>query len=278
MILNHNQILERDIVQGKIHCGDRATTYDATVGSIISNGSKMEGDAFRLPSRGVVWVVSAEEFNLPSDITGLATLKTTWTHKGVLALNVGVIDPGWKGTLSAAILNFGKDDFLIKIGDPFFRVLFLQNEAVDLIKYPAPKIIPTKYISDTSDRSLNTTDTFLNIEKLSKEVLFELNGSTAYANKMAKAVLIITVIAVAITILSAFIPLGFSIYSDYYSMKSDVGSMKGFGERIDKLQVDSRVVDSQLLELKKKLDALQMALPTAAQPSLAVSQPKKGIK
>ena len=37
----------------------------------------------------MVWVLSKEEFALPKDVTGLATLRTTFTKQGILALNVG---------------------------------------------------------------------------------------------------------------------------------------------------------------------------------------------
>ena len=129
MVLTGDDIKELGIVSGSSAVGCRDTTYDATVGVIISEGSVFDGNTFVLPPRGIVWVVSAETFAIPEDVTGLATLKTQWTHAGVLALNVGVVDPGWNGPLSTALVNFSNSNFSITKGSPFFRLIFYPHEA-----------------------------------------------------------------------------------------------------------------------------------------------------
>ena len=55
MILTSQQIRARNIVTGALDKGYRHTTYDATVGEILSKGQPFEGDKFRLPPRGMVW-------------------------------------------------------------------------------------------------------------------------------------------------------------------------------------------------------------------------------
>jgi dUTPase len=134
MILTSNEIEALGIVQNRVPHGVRSTTYDATVGEIILGGTTLQGDSYVLPPRGMVWVVSREKFSLPTDITGLATLRTSWTHNGILALNVGVIDPGWSGQLGAAIVNFSSANFVVKRGNGFLRVLFLRHAELDPIR------------------------------------------------------------------------------------------------------------------------------------------------
>jgi hypothetical protein len=73
MILTSNEIEALGIVQSSVPHGVRSTTYDATVGEIILQGTTLEGDSYVLPPRGMVWVVSKEKFSLPTNITGLAT-------------------------------------------------------------------------------------------------------------------------------------------------------------------------------------------------------------
>jgi deoxycytidine triphosphate deaminase len=94
MILVRDEIEAKNIVHSAQVNGPRSTTYDATVGEIIIEGKSIQESSFTLLPRGIAWVISTEEFRLPSDVTGLATLKTTWTHNGVLALNLGIVDPG----------------------------------------------------------------------------------------------------------------------------------------------------------------------------------------
>jgi deoxycytidine triphosphate deaminase len=127
MILTAESITRRELVVNPNAEGVRDTTYDATVGEIVQDGKTVEGDSYVLPARGIVWVVSAEKFNLPKDVTGLATLRTTWTHNGILALNVGIVDPGWNSHLATAVVNFSNGDFVINRGQAFLRIIFFGH-------------------------------------------------------------------------------------------------------------------------------------------------------
>ena len=59
-----------------------------------------------MPPQGIVQVVSSERVKVPSTITGLATVKTSLCNEGLLALNIGIIDPGYEGAISSFLLNF----------------------------------------------------------------------------------------------------------------------------------------------------------------------------
>src|ERR1017187_3100988 len=102
----------------------RASTYDLSVGEIIPAGSVSGGSEYKLPSGGTVRVVSKEFLKLPNEITGHALLKNELCRTGVLAINIGVIDPGFEGPLSSILINFGRGDFVVKQGDPFLRISF----------------------------------------------------------------------------------------------------------------------------------------------------------
>src|SRR5205823_6558568 len=81
----------------------RASTYDLSIGEIIPSGYWSGGSEYKLPSGGTVRVVSKESLKLPNDITGHALLKNELCRKGVLAINIGVIDPGFEGPLSSIL-------------------------------------------------------------------------------------------------------------------------------------------------------------------------------
>ncbi|MDO6726061.1 hypothetical protein Q4544_03860 [Cognatishimia sp. 1_MG-2023] len=110
------------------------STYDLTIGQIFPTGSSTDSfdqsqnnGIYILEPRQSVLVLSNEEFQLPSTITGLATLRTTFTKKGLLALNVGIIDPHFNGPISTTLINFSEQKVAIKIGMPFFRVMFFLH-------------------------------------------------------------------------------------------------------------------------------------------------------
>src|SRR5712691_5628323 len=83
-----------------------------------------------LEPREMVWVLSKEEFDMPADVTGFATLRTTFTKQGILALNVGIIDPLFRGPISTALINFSDRPRAIRIGDKFFRIAFFPHSDV----------------------------------------------------------------------------------------------------------------------------------------------------
>jgi deoxycytidine triphosphate deaminase len=132
-----NDILARGLIIGGSTQNLKNSTYDLTVGEIIPIGKdavrarrKEPPTTYYLEPREMVWVLSKEEFDLPKDVTGLATLRTTFTKQGILALNVGIIDSFFRGPISTALINFSDRPRRIDVGDRFFRVAFLEHDDV----------------------------------------------------------------------------------------------------------------------------------------------------
>src|SRR5947209_3059299 len=130
-------ILDRGLVTGGGTSNLKNSTYDLTVGEIVPIGKRAMKERQRNPTlsyfldpREMVWVLSKEEFNIPATVTGLATLRTTFTKQGILALNVGIIDPFFQGPISTALINFSDQPRRIAVGDKFFRVAFFEHEDV----------------------------------------------------------------------------------------------------------------------------------------------------
>ncbi|MFM0741975.1 hypothetical protein PQQ51_32505 [Paraburkholderia xenovorans] len=235
MLLTKADIANNKIVYAPTSNGQRETTYDATVGEIIYGGTVIKDDEFTLASRGVVWVVSEEEFHLPEDVTGLATLKTTWTHDGVLALNVGVIDPGWQGPVATALVNFGKNDVLVKKGKPFFRILFHEHAVTGAAPKPYPK---QEYVEDIVRKSRSFSPEFLNMNSLADEV------STKIL-KLPRWAYLLTIIAIVISVLAIYMPISWSVGTEHYLGQA----------RIENLEKEIQDLKQRQEELKNKEDA-----------------------
>lgn len=204
MVLTEAEIVSKGIVRNAAPQGLRATTYDATVGTIYRGGEAISASQFKLPPRGIVWVVSAETFVLPDTVTGLATLRTTWTHDGVLALNVGIIDPGWDGPLAAALVNFGSKTFVIKKGEPFFRILFHEHGATG--QMPVVKD-PTTYGAAIMDKSKMFSRTFLDMDALVTEV-------SDRVLKLPQWAIALTILGLLLALLGIAAPIGYSVWTD----------------------------------------------------------------
>lgn len=110
MIQNYEQIklngIITDVAEGNYNNG----VYDIRIGKIIT----MKGDevtTYSIPPQGMVVVVSKEKIKMPANIVGYAHVRTSLSSKGIMAINIGIIDPGYSGNLSSTLLNFGKEDF-----------------------------------------------------------------------------------------------------------------------------------------------------------------------
>jgi hypothetical protein len=215
MVLTASELTSKGIVHGGVGVGERPTTYDATVGSIIRCGVEVQDLNFVLRPRQIVWVVSAETFDMGNSTTGLATLKTQWTHQGVLALNVGIVDPGWNGPLAAAVVNFSSSDFVIERGTPFFRILFHKHKAILAAELRPLTFSRDEYVRQIIGHSKSFATTFLDMDDLSRSVADKVFGLPRWG-------LILSFIAVVIGLLAISIPVGVSILMDTSGDKSKI--------------------------------------------------------
>ena len=119
----------------------RNAGYDLRIESLISKApgdEKMRSakDEVWIEPQGIVAVVSKETIKLPKNICAYASVKTSLCRDGILAINIGIIDPGWEGPISSVLLNFGKEKTPIKNGDLFLRLTFHPVN-------PCPSMKPT---------------------------------------------------------------------------------------------------------------------------------------
>ncbi len=147
------KIIDDGLISGGSVNNLKHSTYDLSVGEIIPIGKeavnarlKETPATYFLEPREMVWILSKEEFALPSNITGLATLRTTYTKNGILALNVGIIDPFFRGPISTALINFSDRPRPIAVGDKFFRVLFFEHDDVTAFHKSSENFEKTEYI------------------------------------------------------------------------------------------------------------------------------------
>ncbi|APX15333.1 hypothetical protein BWR17_05430 [Phaeobacter inhibens] len=111
----------------------------------------------------MVSVVTAQKLTLPDNVTGLATLVTSLTEKGILCLNVGVVDPGYDGPLSAMLVNFSSVEREIAVDQRLFRVLFFEHANVENLEKFTQH--PVTYSCAIDARSRHQfSETFLNVQ------------------------------------------------------------------------------------------------------------------
>jgi deoxycytidine triphosphate deaminase len=203
MLLNGDEIrlkgLVKDYIDDKEHF--RAASYDLRIGNIISVGGKELKEVILKP-QGVVEVVSAEKVHLPMGVAGFAMVKTSLCNLGILPLNIGIIDPGYNGPLSATLLNFGKRDFRLAIDQVFLRLTFFECKPSPT-HHPLADVSYEKYIEDKKQKALNFSETFLNLEATVKKVSKEVFGKSLDQLK-----LIVPVLAFLLAVFAFLVTLG----------------------------------------------------------------------
>ncbi|MCZ4298365.1 dCTP deaminase domain-containing protein [Henriciella marina] len=163
MLLSKAQIEGRGIIEGSADENFRPAGYDLTAGQIIDvNGREFKGDEYEIAPQGIVWVISREIVRLGPTTLGYATIKTGLCNQGALALNIGIVDPGWRGPLSTSFVNFGKVPIRIRKGQAFLRLTF--HSFSGNVEAPILTVEKAQYVQNVKFSALqNFGNSFLNI-------------------------------------------------------------------------------------------------------------------
>jgi deoxycytidine triphosphate deaminase len=110
----------------------QGASYDLRVGTVFREGQIVNdhhprrGEQFIIEPSEIISLLTLEELNLPSDIVAVAFPMNRWSSEGLLILNPGYVDPGFKGPLSIKAVNLRKSKIDISLGQPIFTVAFFR--------------------------------------------------------------------------------------------------------------------------------------------------------
>jgi dUTPase len=152
-----------EIVRDACDASFRSASYDLTVGTII-NPKGVVVDEYQIPPHGLVKVISTETIRMPKTRVGYVLVKTSICNQGILALNIGIVDPGYAGPLSSTLVNFGKATHRLRAGDVFSR-LTVHDIANPDTASDGPTITREKAIRDAVDQvDQHLSENFLDVE------------------------------------------------------------------------------------------------------------------
>lgn len=170
MILNHEEIKFLNLIEDLNINEFSNGSYNLTVGKIIDMNNNLH-TKFVLKPQGMVYVIFKEKVNIPSDIIGFAHVKTSLTKRGIMATNIGIIDPNYIGYISTLLINFGKTDYLVNQNESALKVTFSKlNKPKVNIAINNNNKSDTNYIIETQKNILNLDDKFLNLNSVEKVV------------------------------------------------------------------------------------------------------------
>lgn len=244
MLLNSLEIQSQNIIVNAKKENYTESSYNLRIGKIITHEGKIL-DSIDLAPQGLITVISEEELHIPNSVLGIATVKNGLSQKGVLALNIGLIDSGWTGPINSTIINFGKGTYTLSRGDVFLRITVnkynkLPSDLLEPITYK-----PEQYLRKTiTDIRAYLGEKFLSLDQTSKEI--EKNVETAIwegIKRLSSLFGLVSVIALIISV-SIFI----------ITKVSDTGELN---EKIIKLESEKNVQTEKIDILTKKIEDLK---------------------
>jgi dUTPase len=167
-MLTGEKIAELELLSNTNADNFRGASYDVRAGKIIKPGGKVVSQ-FLIPPQGIVEVISKETVKLPNNICGFAAVKTDLSTQGLLALNIGIIDPLYEGPIASFLLNFSKADIFLDEDDVFLRTYFVELPSATT-KAKEVIVSPEQYVKDKRKRSARFGTTFLNIDKIVSDI------------------------------------------------------------------------------------------------------------
>lgn len=119
----------RLIINADKNCVE-ASSYDMRIGTIFRDGQVVNEshskahEQFVVQPGEILSIFTLEEVDLPSNIAATAFAMNAQSSRGLLVLNPGHIDPGFRGPLTVKAWNLRKVPLAIGRGTPIFTVVF----------------------------------------------------------------------------------------------------------------------------------------------------------
>lgn len=217
-MLTKEDIILRKIIKDSADDRYNYTSYDLTIDSFIdSDGKISDQSGYELKPQEIIWVVSTEFIRMPFDVTGHVFIVTNLCNNGLLALNTGIVDPGWHGPISTAIINFSNQTYYLRRGEGFLRLSFHEHARLSDIQVSLN--YKTDYIEEKKKLAIEKFGRkFLSIEDITKEVSQKVVGG--FKEKIAFWIIIFTFafgfLSVFVSVISYAVPSIFGVGGGQY--------------------------------------------------------------
>jgi len=151
-------------------------SYEFTAAVILRGGSgrfePIDKLGTEIKPAELVWIKASEEIIMPPNMVGLWIQTQTLARKGLLLLNISLIEPGYQGPLSAVLVNFGGNKVTVSPDTKIAKVAFLSLDG-DATK-SVGKWNSSNYDANLREMAESSPNTFLQLrsfEQKAEEIL-----------------------------------------------------------------------------------------------------------
>jgi dUTPase/uncharacterized coiled-coil protein SlyX len=124
-MMARNELITNGNADNAEHC-----SYEFTAALMLRGGScrfePIDKLGTEIKPAELVWIKAREEISVPANMVGLWIQTQRLARQGLLLLNISIIEPGYKGPLSAVLVNFGKQKVPIRPDTKIAKVVFLS--------------------------------------------------------------------------------------------------------------------------------------------------------
>lgn len=117
----------------------------------------------------MVWIRTLEHVSLPNDLAGFWWQTNTLSKKGLMLVNMSMVEPGYEGYLACLFVNFGNQKIVINSTMAISKMVFMKISG----KVDSPYLKRTtvdEYDSQLENLSVNQPSSFMQIGDISTSI------------------------------------------------------------------------------------------------------------
>jgi deoxycytidine triphosphate deaminase len=147
---------------GKIFTGgDNGTITDWT--------GTGKNEPFNIKPGAMVWIRMRNEVNLPHDIVATWWQTNSLSRKGIMLINMSVVDPGYRGPLACLFVNFGNATVPIYDTTTVAKLVFHKSEKQVAAPYTGGSDLQ-QYDQDLHGTALSGASSFMRVAELASDL------------------------------------------------------------------------------------------------------------
>lgn len=132
---------------GSVEFGEclQADSFDLRVGVVVAGGEVVADQrkpAWRLPPGEMAIIITEETVNMPGDLAGEVSARLSILNDGVLVLAAPHVDPGYRGPLTARVINLMDKPYRMAFGTPMLTIRFYELK--ERAERPVTEVVSTK--------------------------------------------------------------------------------------------------------------------------------------
>lgn len=229
----------------------QSASIDLTAGKIfrpyskgfLDNYTSEAGQAHReyILAPGETVVVQTKEYlRMPRDLGGIVFAPSNKSSAGLLMVNTGHVDPGYRGYLHMTVINVGKKSISVRQGDRLVSLMLFQlssHASRDWLERRGGAVSPSSEQDFIKEVQSSLSRDFLNVTERSR---------AAATNAIAKVGLKSMLLPLGIALVGAWATAQFTTSQKFAELEAKVNAIGS--------EVDLGAIDDRIDQLENKID------------------------